>query len=431
VRLVALGSVLFAACGSSGGDLPSERTWASAHFDFRARPSDASACPGVLGPLEDHFAALQGSLGFAWPAGNKVVYYKFVDSSDFRAHSSCPPEAGACAGGTSVESPQSLDTHELVHAYLYPSGFPPWVLVEGAAVALSCTARFYADAKPSQTWEQLAGIQSGAVDPVSAYRSGAWLVGYLLDAFGPGPFMGVYGALPHNASTAQIDAAFQQVYGQSLAAIWAAAISEDQPRNTCVWQCSRLAIALDGGSIDTSGTCVPEIDRPFTLPSEETIYFSTSAADISLGPCGAGRVPKAGLNGSSPGGLLALYHLQAGSYYLAHSPTPGTIIGGDASTSLNTTCAVASDVAAIDRLNLYAAVPPSSAPWFLPVPPSPTGRPPSVLTDSGTATFALCASCDQTSCGAPLQGSTTTSGSFLKLTPDPTLPFSELSLFWP
>src|SRR5262249_47288996 len=149
--------------------LPAVTLGQTAHFDYRARAGDATVCPDVLGTLERHFSVLQAYLGFAWPAGKRVRYDKFSDAADFAAHAGCPSDAGGCAPQTNVESSQGLDTHELVHAYLYPTGFPPWVLVEGAAVALSCAGRFYADPKPTLSWDQLAGIGSGAVDPTTAF----------------------------------------------------------------------------------------------------------------------------------------------------------------------------------------------------------------------------------------------------------------------
>ena len=237
------------------------------------------------------------------------VYDKFADAADFMAHATCPADAGGCALQTNVQPPESLDTHELVHAYLYPTGYPPWVLIEGAAVALSCTSRFYATSKPAMTWDQLASVQSGAIDPVSAHSAGAWLASYLLDQFGAAPFLETCRSVSHDASAADMTAAFQRIYGASLATLWASAWSEDQPRNTGLWQCSRPPMALDNTAVDSDGTCGPDITRPFTLASEVTISFTTTSADISLGPCGPVTVPDGGLNGALPGGLLALYHL--------------------------------------------------------------------------------------------------------------------------
>jgi hypothetical protein len=283
---LAFGCATLAAC-QSDLNLPSDRNWQSTHFDYRTRASDGSVCPDILGPLEDHFAVLQGYLGFDWPNGEKVTYYKFLDSADFSSNAGCGTGAGGCAPGPSVRSTAGLDTHELVHAYLSGTGAPPPILVEGVAVVLSCTADGYATPKPTQTWDQLASITFTASDTVTVYATGAWLVGYLLDAFGPQQFLTLYRTLPSTADTATMDAAIQNIYGQSLSAIWTSALSESQPRNNCVWQCSRPAIALDGVAFDTSsGVCGVDNVRPFTVPSEAAISFLSQGAVFGLRPCG-------------------------------------------------------------------------------------------------------------------------------------------------
>src|SRR5205814_1470539 len=169
----------------------------------------------------------------------KVTYYKFADTADFAAHNDCPTGSGGCTTSESaVQSVNGLDLHELVHAYLFATGYPPNVLVEGVAVAVSCTADSYYTEKPTETWEQLADDMFSTKDTVSVYRDGAWLVGYLLDVFGPQRFMTLYATLGSGVDSATMDAAFQAVYGQSLADIWAAALADTPPRNVCVWQCS-------------------------------------------------------------------------------------------------------------------------------------------------------------------------------------------------
>jgi hypothetical protein len=426
---------IFAACGGPPAvNLPGDATWSSAHFDYHVRASESDTCPDVLTALEQHFNVLQTYLGFDWPAGVKIAYYKFTDAADFAANGRCPADAGGCAPGTSVESSQSLDTHELVHAYLAPFGAPPWVLTEGVAVALSCTSRDYAGPKPTLGWDQLASVQSGAADPVTAYSAGAWLVGYLLSAYEPKQFLNLYRVLPRDADSVQMDAVYRQVYGVGLADIWAAALAEDQPRNNCPWQCAGAPLPLDGSAVDTSGLCGVDVPRPFSLAAAATISFATTAADFVLGPCGQAAVPATGLNGGMPGGLLAIYHLDAGSFFLSHSSVPGSIVGNnDASGSLNPTCPLANDLSALAWPYVYMAVPPSSATWFLPVPAPPVaGRELVVIPGPGAVTAAVCAGCGASGCSDPsAHGVAWADGQVLVLQPDPARAFSEFTLSWP
>jgi hypothetical protein len=414
-------------------NLPSDRSWQATHFDYRTRDSDSTVCPDVLGPLEDHFSVLQGYLGFEWPAGQRVTYYKFLDSADFSAHADCGAGAGGCAPGPTVRSTTGLDTHELVHAYLAGTGHPPPILVEGVAVVLSCTADSYAIPKPIQTWDQLAAVAYSPSDTVTVYATGAWLVGYLLDAFGPEAFLTLYRALPPAGDAAAMDAAVQSIYGQTLSAIWTAAVGENQPRNSCVWQCSRPAVALDGVAFDTSpGVCGVDEERTFVTTSETPISFLGKGSAYGLGPCGRSNPPRDVLNGGLAGGLLALYDLPADSYYLQYSPAPGTMTPiGDASAALNPVCASATDVAALSAPTFFVTVPSTSANWFMPLPPPlADGKPPLVQSVLTATTPSLCGSCDAASCSDASKAGAWTTGAVANLPTDPTVPFSRFIFSW-
>ena len=409
-------------------DLPADRRWTSAHFDYLTRSSDDAICPDVLGPLEDHFAELQGYLGFEWPFGQKVTYEKFVDSVDFAAHQTCGGSPEGCTLGTTVESPLGLDPHELVHAYLSSTGYPPTVLVEGVAVSLACQSSLFAR-KPTQSWDQLALAGYGAGDAV--YYAGTWLVGYLLDVYGPQSFLTLYRTLSSTADAPTMDAAFRTIYGVSLSTIWTAALGESQPRNVCIWQCSRRPLALDGLPVDTSGVCGVEGALPFTLALESTISLAATGADVSVRPCGQVALPHTSFNGAPGHGVLALYDLPAGSYFLDFSPIAGTITGtADASATLNPTCVEATDIATFDAGNIFVVVASTRPNWFLPLPPPIVGGylPSLVSLSSGTAS--ICGSCDTTTCVDAAQAGPWQGGQVVNIATDPAEPFNEFVLSW-
>jgi hypothetical protein len=414
----------FGACSHAHENLPSDHVWSSDHFDYFTRSGDTSTCADVLGPLEEHFALVQGSLGFAWPAGTKVRYYKFLDGADFQSNAGCPPEAGGCAPQTNVEASDGMDLHELVHAYLYPTGFPPSVLIEGVAVALSCQSVGYP--KPTVSWDQLATMPR----TMDLYAAGAWLVGYLLDVFDPQKFTQLYAALTQSATAQDLATTFQSIYGESLADVWAAALAENEPRYACLWQCSRPSMALDGSAASTAGTCGTEVVHPFTLPAESTFsLFSTQ--DLSLGPCGRVAPPQADIAALGTG-AETFYHLPAGSYFVQTDPATGSVVGKrDVSAALNPACASVTDGADVDpNANVYVAVPSSTAQWFMALPPP--GRSMSVIPVQGLASFSLCASCDPTSC-APVpttRDEPWSAGSVLMLATDPSVSFTELGILF-
>ena len=125
---------------------------------------------------------------------------------------------------------------------------------EGAAVALACQTLDLAPTKPDVTADELAALAPSGSD-ARVYQAGGWLVGYLLDVFGPQAFMTLYASLAHDANTADMDAAFKRHLGRGLGDVWSAALAEDQARNTCAWACSRPTVPFDGTAIDTSGIC--------------------------------------------------------------------------------------------------------------------------------------------------------------------------------
>jgi hypothetical protein len=423
--MVVLGLLFTGPSGCDGTyDVPADRRWVSAHFDYLTRASDDAVCPDVLGPLEDHFAELQGYLGFGWPEGEKVTYEKFVDGVDFAAHNTCGGSAEGCTMGAMVESSLGLDPHELVHAYLSSTGDPPTVLVEGVAVALACGSSLFAR-KPTQTWDQLASAGYSADD--SVYYAGTWLAGYLLEVYGPRSFLTLYRTLPSTADTATMDAAVRTIYGVSLSAMWTAALGESQPRSVCIWQCSRPSLALDGVPIDTSGVCGVEGALPFTLASGSTISLATTRSGFSVKACGHVPLPDLTITDG-----LGLYSLPAGSYFVDVRPTAGTITGrSDASGRLNSTCAAVSDATAPGVGSVVALVPSTKPSWFLPLPPPPIagGEPltPSVLT---TGTTSICRSCDVASCVGPSQAGPWQTGQVLNITTNPSEPFTEIFLNW-
>jgi hypothetical protein len=426
-----------AACDGSY-DQPADRHWPSAHFDYLTRAADDTTCPDILGPLEQHFAELQGYLGFEWPDGRKVTYEKFVDQADYQAHAGCPAGAGACTEESTVETSSGLELHELVHAYLWPTGYPPPVLVEGVAVVLSCTSALYGYSyvKPSEDWTALPSLSFTTADPDDVYVAGAWLVGYLLDEFGPQPFMTIYHTLRVGDDAATMDAAFRSTYGQSLAALWAAALADSHPRNVCIWQCSRPPIVLDGTPIDAAGVCgAGDVFHPFTLASASTVGFSVTEALVGLGACGQVPVTPGAFSGAGAVPALSIYALPAGSYFLDYeevSGAEGTVAGtADFSPPLAPTCAAA-NAAAVDAADVTLTIPSSQPNWFWPLPPPPSpGQMLSVFPPFDVpATAAICASCDPTSCVDASQAVPWASGQMLNFETNSSEPFNRFILNW-
>ena len=210
---------------AGGRSDPGALSLQSEHFRYHYRAGDPAVCGDVLLELERHFAALGTYLGFAWPAGRKIDYWKFLDRSDFDAvHPCITPDVTACAPGGAIVSPAAVDRHELVHAYLAPTGLPPPLLLEGVAEGVSCIGTGAADATDTT---MIAAMSSADLVNWSAdrahYYAAVRLVRALVDAYGLPALMAVYAALDYQSSAAQIDAAFTAAFGAGLDALWPAA----------------------------------------------------------------------------------------------------------------------------------------------------------------------------------------------------------------
>jgi hypothetical protein len=274
--LVLLSSLLTLAiaCSSDDGhNFPKDRLWESAHFRYHTRIDDPQPCEAVLVQLERHFGLLQGYLGFAWPAGRKVDYYKFVDQADYLANSGCSAGSDSCASDSEVMSPHVLQDHELIHAYLAPLGTPPAFFVEGAAGVLACRHLFVVqNFKP---WREVVteafGTKFGR-----AYYEGPWFVGYLLDRFGPASFLALYGRLDYRTATADtIAGEFASVYGESLDAVWNAGLDAGASlRCVNLWNCSGPSLPLDGSIQTLESTCDgSDNSRTFTLDTDTDVLI--------------------------------------------------------------------------------------------------------------------------------------------------------------
>jgi hypothetical protein len=232
---VALSLVICLGGAACGPDLPG-RLWRSEHVRYFTRAGDDSACPDLLGQVEEHAQVIGDALGIERPL---VTYYKYPNAVDFQQNAECGAGASACARNAAVSSTNAFDRHELIHAYLAPYGLPPRLFIEGAAVALSC--QHYP--RPTGSWRD--ALTADRFSP-QLYGAGGWLVGYLMRMFRKTWFVNLYGSLQINATADEIDAVFRRIYDMSLDDVWAAAIGGRQAPVLCPWECGRPAVDADG-----------------------------------------------------------------------------------------------------------------------------------------------------------------------------------------
>lgn len=299
--------------GAAARDLPNDRVLRSAHFAYHARGTDNAICGDLLGTLERHFDHMQSMLGYAWPAGRVIHYYKFVDAADFVANAPCPQGSGGCEEDANVYAYDAFHEHELVHAYLRPFGRPATVLMEGAAVALACNRQI--SETPSLSLQGALAVRESLQDE-RVYDTGGRLVRYLLDRYGVAAFLRLYGMLGAQASVAELNQAMQAVVGASADDVWAAALTTHA---SCppTFACSREILPNDGTAVSVSPVCgLPTDNRTFALHAGGDVAIAAPAS-TKVGSCDpipfAQTLASANTGGSVQVGLL---QLAAGRYYL-------------------------------------------------------------------------------------------------------------------
>jgi hypothetical protein len=411
-----------------GPDLP-DRMWRSENVRYFSRAGDDSVCPAIVDQLEEHGAVIADALRIQ---RSVVSYYKFADPDDFAANAECGSGAAACAPNATVRSPADFDRHELIHAYLSPYGRPPWLIAEGAAVALSC--QHYP--RPTGSWRDGYGADHASL---SLYGAGGWLVGYLLRMFRSTWFVELYGRVQINATADQFAAVFKDIYGTELDAVWAGAIGEAQIPVHCPWECSRPGIALDGQPRALSAACgTGSVQLSVDVPSAGlTRWRVEGGAYLLVQSCDGNESPLASVSGSSgPGELLATF--SPGTYaveaFVDSTATLAASVDPSAGVSWSD-CASApalpDDVAGLASLSLF--YPTSTTAQFTALATGTDRLAQALVTsDDPGATIGWCTACDAASCvlgdaGHPLAMPATPPGTVVSVPPGAA---RTVSFFW-
>ena len=257
----------------------------------------------------------RGTWGSTGPTGRRSRTRSSSTAWTLRPTKAAAGLPDGCTLGTTVESPLGLDPHELVHAYLSSTGFPPTVLVEGVAVALACQSSLFAQ-KPTQTWDQLASAGYGAGDAV--YYAGTWLVGYLLDVYGPRSFLTLYRTLSSTADAATMDAAFRTIYGvEPVGDLDGGARGESAAQRLYLAVLAATAGARRGAGRYRPACAGSRGRSRSPWPRSRRSRWRRTGSGFSVKPCGQVPLPNR-LTGAS--GRLGSMTCQPGSYFVDVSP---------------------------------------------------------------------------------------------------------------
>ena len=310
-----------AACGE---DLPDDRTWESGHVRYHTRSTDGEVCADLVDVLDEYLGVIDRALGGqGQPDTPRVDYFKFADQADLDAHGPCD-RGVACTDGTRVMSAAPFHQHELVHAYLSPLGFPPWLFIEGAAVALSCQLSLYGRPAADSWQTAMANDRHGG----ELYGAGGWLVAHLLASYEPAKFLQLYADLPHTANATLVSAIFERIYRVTLDQAWSDALARRTAPPNCPWECAQPP--LNGSSVGhPAPTCgLDDLSRTFAAPpvGGAFVMTSTGARPVEIGACGPDNEGP-GRSAIPPwsDGMAVVGLLGPGPYFVSFDPASGDL----------------------------------------------------------------------------------------------------------
>jgi hypothetical protein len=282
-----------------------------------------------------------------------------------------------------------------------PYGRPPRLLIEGAAVALSC-GRY---PRPTGSWRD---AYTAPVQSLEPYAAGGWLVGYLLRMF-PGRLLPrFYKSVAASATPDEFARIFEEIYEMPLDDVWAAAISVPQVPMRCPWECERPAFALDGLPRTLEPTCGSgSLQLSVDLPvGGVTRWRIEGDGRVYLRSCDGNEEPAGSLNGLGDVGVMVA-PLLSGHYFVdavvGQGGTPALSASVDANEPVSFTCASApalpDDLATLSRLSIF--YPSSQASRFTGFATT-AGRIGQMVvqSDDPDASAALCTSCGSPTCSS-------------------------------
>ena len=222
------------------------------YVTFHARPGDPLLCESYVSEADAKATALFQYLGVDASQRTVADWFQFGQDEFLAGASPCDLDPTklptGCAIGKHAYGMAEAIEHELVHAYASALGHPSPLFTEGLAVSLSCRPdpSWYAGGAPPGDWRFFLRVQE-----MNAWQSA--FVSYLLDSFGPEPFVRLYRALSFDASETDVADTFQRVYGESIDTAWSAMLSGKG--RLCVGLFSCATPVLETGRLSLGRAC--------------------------------------------------------------------------------------------------------------------------------------------------------------------------------
>jgi hypothetical protein len=213
--------------------VPGEEGWLidreSEHFVYYTQPGQS--IPDWAVELHERTYTEVAKL-FQVTGAPKIRYYKYGSQAELQQALGRPREGYAYPTGwqSTVHSVYSCHPHEVIHAVTQAIGRPPALFEEGVAVAYDWRFALeegdvHALARRKLVEQKLFPLRSilttsgfHAYNSMTSYVEAGSFVKYLIDTYGPGKMRSLF-ALPRHSDLHATEAAFTEIYGQSLSEV--------------------------------------------------------------------------------------------------------------------------------------------------------------------------------------------------------------------
>jgi hypothetical protein len=231
---VGVGLACMLVTGCSGPPTRNDwREYSEAGITYSSRPDDTQTCADVLAVLQTHRSAF--ATFFTLPSLERAPlrYFKHSGLDDFRRNSGCAAEADGCFDGD-VHSMLSVDTHELVHAWVR-LGFDVQTrfVSEGIATSLSCRPYMRSVDTANDMWELL------GFGGVLEYHAAGRFLTQLLVLGSPADLVAWIRYIDQGGGNqVDVEQATQDIYGRAVQEIWDLASLSDAVPCVALGRCN-------------------------------------------------------------------------------------------------------------------------------------------------------------------------------------------------
>lgn len=211
---LAVAGVLGLGCHEDDADAPA---FAGEYVAVYAEP-ELAPCGGTLAHMDAFVVALAQEFALALPSAAERIRFHWETTASVAAR--CGGDVVGCVIDSEAFAASMPLNHELVHVVAEALGQPPAFLREGLAVAYEGLGAElfgigWAPEEPDlRALVTMSGFELAGL--LGVYELVGGFTAFLIETYGLPAYLRVYGGLATDASSAEVDAVFREVFGDSF-----------------------------------------------------------------------------------------------------------------------------------------------------------------------------------------------------------------------